>query len=326
MAQAVHPRFPIKGDEGQQTEEDDQRSFEAMRNEGEEFGQFGGNVIDGREAFHDGHVPGACAAGSGQEHTDAGRGKDIQRIADAERTELLETGDEQPELQEIAHPDGGAQTPESPRPFKASDGRNALPEIAQEHFHAAQSREGETNEQTNHASRYYIYGVAWGGGGESAREAREQADRVLPAQQDGGGNDENETAHVGQFLDDHGTEGLGRIFHPPSAHHHTAHQFAQTRSDTVDEVGNEDEFDGAPTADAQPSPAQEHTPAQRAEYVGNHPSKQCQGNPYVVGPLGKHLRERAKVETAIQPHHQPHPKEGENYGTEDSLKWFGHGI
>ena len=45
MAQAVHPRFPIEGDEGQQTEEDDQRSLEAMRNEGEEFGQFGGNVM-----------------------------------------------------------------------------------------------------------------------------------------------------------------------------------------------------------------------------------------------------------------------------------------
>ena len=140
MAQAVHPRFPIKGDEGQQTEEDDQRSLEAMRNEGEEFGQFGGNVIDGREAFHDGHVPGACAAGSGQEHTDAGRGKDIQRSANAERTEFFKTGDEQPELQEIAHPDGGTQPPESPRPLKVVDGRNAFPEVAQEDLDATLPR------------------------------------------------------------------------------------------------------------------------------------------------------------------------------------------
>ena len=137
MAQAVHPRFPIKGDEGQQTEEDDQRSLEAMRNEGEEFGQFGGNVIDCGEAFHDGHVPGACTAGSGQEHTDAGRGKDIQRIADAERTEFFKTGDEQPKLQEIAHPNGGAQSAETPRPLKVGDGRDALPEVAQKEFDTA---------------------------------------------------------------------------------------------------------------------------------------------------------------------------------------------
>ena len=32
MAQAVHPRFPIEGDEGQQSEEDDQRGLEAIPN------------------------------------------------------------------------------------------------------------------------------------------------------------------------------------------------------------------------------------------------------------------------------------------------------
>ena len=325
MAQAVHPRFPIKGDEGQQTEEDDQRCLETVGDEGEELGQLGWNVIDGREAFHDSHVPGACAAGSGQEHADAGRGKYIEGVGYAEGAEFFKTGDEQPKLQEIAHPNGGAQSAEAPRPLKVGDGRDALPEVAQKEFDAAQAREGETGNQTDHASYYYIYGVAWGGSGHSACHAVEETNRVFPAQQNGSGNDENQAAHVGQFLHHNGAESLGCSFDISSPYQHTANEFAQTRRDTIDEIGNEDEFDGAPAANAQSRSAQQHPPAQRPKYVGHNTGKQRQRNPYIVGPLGKNMRQRAKVEIAIKPYHQPHPQEGEDDDTDDSLQRFGHG-